>query len=105
MKLLPLGNKFTFKFVDNVVLRTDQDKRRTQFEETTEFGFTISSYDEGAKMPRWVVVLEVGPDIPSTDFKSGALVLVEALKWSEMIKFDGDTFWYSDLTKVMAIDE
>jgi len=105
MKLHPLGNKFTFKFVDKVVIRSDQDKRRTQFEETTKSGFVISSYDEGAKMPRWVTVMEVGKEISDTDFKSGATVLVEALKWSEAIDFDGDTFWYSDLTKVMAVDD
>lgn len=105
MKIIPLGNKFTFKFVDKVVLRTDQDKRRTQFEEETTGGFIVSSYDEGAKMPRWVIVQETGPDIPESDFKAGSKVLVEALKWSESLEFEGDTLWYSDLTQVMAIDD
>lgn len=105
MTLMPLGNKFTFKFIDKVVVRTDLDKRRTQFEETTEGGFVISSYDEGAKMPRWVTVINVGPEIPSTDFESGDVVLVDALKWSEALEFDNDTIWYSDLTQVLAVEE
>jgi len=105
MKLMPLGKKFTFKFVDKVVLRTDQDKRRTQFEETTESGFTISSYDEGAKMPRWVIVENVGPDIDPSFFTKGSKVLVDALKWSEAIEFDDHTFWYSDLEQVLAVED
>ena len=103
MKLLPLGKKFTFTFVDNVVVRTDMDRRRTQFEETTEGGFTISSYDEGTKTPRWVIVMDVGPDV--TEFKTGDKVLVDALKWSDAIEFGGDNFWYSDEEQVLAVEE
>jgi len=103
MILKPLGNKFTFKFVDKVVIKTDTERRRTQFEETNDFGFTISSYDEGAKMPRWVIVQEVGPTVK--EFKVGDKVLLEALMWSEAVEFDNDNFWYSDETKVLAIEE
>lgn len=103
MILKPLGLRFTFKFVDKVVIRTDSDKRRTQFEETTESGFTISSYDESAKRPRWVIVMDCGPDVK--EFKTGAKVLLESLKWSEAIDFENDTFWYSDETVVMAVEE
>lgn len=103
MILKPLGIRFTFKFVDKVVRKTDMDKTRTQFEETTESGFTISSYDEGAKQPRWVTVIDCGPDV--TEFETGDKVLVEPLKWSEAIEFDGDTFWYSDETVVLAVED
>ncbi len=103
MKLKPLGIRFTFKFIDKVVRRSDLDKTRTQFEETTASGFTISSYDEGAKMPRWVTVIDCGPDI--TEFETGDKVLIEPLKWSEAIEFDRITFWYSDETVVMAVEE
>ena len=103
MILKPLGIRFTFKFIDAVVIRSDLDKRRTQFEETTESGFTISSYDESAKMPRWVTVMETGPDIK--EFKSGDKVLIESLKWSEAVDFDTDTFWYSDESVVMAVED
>ena len=103
MKLLPLGKKFTFTFVDKVVVRTDMDRRRTQFEETTELGFTISSYDEGTKTPRWVIVMDVGPDV--TEFKTGDKVLVDALKWSDALEFDGNNFWYSDEEQVLAVEE
>jgi len=105
MKLIPLGSKFTFKFVDKIVTRSDQDKTRTQFEETTDFGFTISSYDEGAKQPRWVIVENVGPDIDPSDFSAGSKVLVDALKWSEALEFDSGKFWYSDLEQVLAVED
>ena len=103
MILKPLGIRFTFKFVDKVVIRTDLDKRRTQFEETTNFGFTMSSYDESAKQPRWVIVMDVGPEIK--EFKTGDKVLLDSLKWSEAIDFGGDTFWYSDESVVLAVEE
>ena len=103
MKLLPLGNKFTFTFVDKVVVRTDMDRRRAQFEETTESGFTISSYDEGTKTPRWVIVKDIGPDV--TDFKTGDKVLVEPLKWSDALEFEGENIWYSDVEQVLAVEE
>ena len=103
MKLLPLGNKFTFTFVDKVVIRTDMDRRRAQFEETTESGFTISSYDEGTKTPRWVIVRDIGPDV--TDFKSGDKVLVDALKWSDALEFEDENIWYSDVEQVLAVEE
>ncbi len=105
MRLLPLGNKFTFKFIDNVIVRTDQGKRRTQFEEKAFGEFVVSSYDEGAKMPRWVTVIAAGPKITPEDFKPGDKILVEALKWSEAIEFYGDNIWYSDLTQVLAVDD
>ena len=103
MILKPLGIRFTFKFVDKVVRKTDMDKTRTQFEETTESGFTISSYDEGAKMPRWVIVMDCGPDVK--EFKSGDKVLIEPLKWSEAIEFDSELFWYSDESVVLAVED
>ena len=103
MKLLPLGNKFTFTFLDAVVVRTDSDRRRTQFEETTESGFKISSYDEGTKTPRWVIVQDIGPDV--TDFKQGDKVLVDALKWSDALEFEGEDIWYSDVEQVLAVEE
>ena len=103
MKLHPLGIRFTFKFIDKVVRRTDMDKTRTQFEETTDFGFTMSSYDESAKQPRWVTVMDVGPEVK--EFTTGAKVLVDSLKWSEAIDFGGDTFWYSDESVVLAVEE
>ena len=54
-------------------------------------------------MPRWVTVMDVGPEIK--EFKAGAKVLLESLKWSEAIDFDGDTFWYSDESVVLAVEE
>jgi hypothetical protein len=102
MTLKPLGNKFTFTFVDNVVVRSDMGKRRTQFEETTKSGITISSYDEGTKLPRWCVVKDIGPDVG--EFSSGDKVLIEPLKWSEVIELGTETFWYSDEMQVMAVE-
>ena len=103
MKLLPLGNKFTFTFVDKVVVRTDDNKRRTQFEETTESGFTISSYDESTKTPRWGVVVDTGPDV--SEFEQGDKVLIDALQWSDALEFDGENIWYSDVSQVLAVEE
>lgn len=103
MKLLPLGKKFTFTFVDKVVVKTDLEKRRTQFEETTDSGFTISSYDESAKYPRWVNVVTVGPEVK--EFEAGDKVLLEPLQWSDALEFEGENLWYSDEAQVLAVEE
>ncbi len=105
MKLIPIGNKFTFTFIDSVVVKTDTGRRRTQFEEITNSGFVISSYDEGAKYPRWVIVKDVGDQVDPADFKQGSKVLVDALKWSDALEFDGMDIWYSDVTQVLAVED
>lgn len=62
---------------------------------------TNQDLDTQGKYARWVRVESVGPDIK--DFSKGDIVLVEALKWTTEVKYEGQSYWKSDDTKVLAI--
>ena len=47
--------------------------------------------------------MSVGPD--AVDVQEGDRVLIEALKWSQGIELDGNTYWRTDESQVLAIDE
>lgn len=103
MKLRAIKNHIIFHFEDEIVRKSDTGRDRTQFAESTEWGFEISNYDEGTKKPRWVTVLSIGPAV-SEEIEVGSRILVEALAWTEAIKFEGVSYWRTDESKVMAVD-
>ena len=104
-KLRAIKNHILFQFEDNIVRRSDgYSQTRSQFSETTDWGFEISSYDEGTKKPRWGVVTSVGPDVLA-DIKVGSRILIEPLQWSEAIKYNNISYWRTDESKVMALDD
>lgn len=97
--LMPQRNKFYFEFEDLVV----QNNRG--FQTTTHAGIIIHmNSDDSAGSPRWVRVLEVGPDV-DPDIKVGMRVCVEPLQWTAAIDpSDKFRFWLSDDTKVMLLE-
>ncbi len=102
MPVKAIQNHIIFKFNDEIVRKSDTGRDRTQFAESTNWGFEISNYDEGTKKPRWVTVVSVGPRVIE-DIEVGSQVLVEALKWTEAIKVDGEPHWRTDEDNVLAI--
>lgn len=100
LQLKPLHNSIIFQFLDDVVIR----RGVTQFQEKTNWGFQISSYDESCKKPRWGVVLAVGPTVDKS-ITVGTKILIEALKWTESHEHEGIKFWRTNDEQVMAIDE
>lgn len=104
LKIKPIKNNIIFQFEDKIVRKTDTGRDRSQFEESTEWGFTISSYDEGTKTPRWGRVLAVGHEVKE-DIKVGSRILIEALAWTESLMFNGIPIWRTNETKILAIDE
>jgi co-chaperonin GroES (HSP10) len=105
MKLRPIKNHIIFKFVDKIVVRSDLGKRRTQFQEETDSGIVLTSFDESAKHPRWAIVEAVGPDVTDKNIIAGSKVLIEGLKWTEAIEVDGDDVWRTDEEWLLAIEE
>jgi len=102
--LRPIKNSILFQFEDKTVRKSDMGRNRSQFAETTEWGFEISSYDESAKTPRWGRVKFVGDEVDE-DIKVGSRILVEALQWTEGMKFEDETYWRTNDTKVLIVDE
>ena len=104
MKTLRLiKNHIVFQFEDGITRRTDTGRNRAQFTEETEWGFEISSYDEGTKHPRWVIVKYVGPDVKEK-IVPGMKILVDAMKWTEGVMFNGELLSRTDESHVLAID-
>jgi len=104
MPVKAIKNHIIFKFNDEIVRKTDTGRERTQFVDSTEWGFEISNYDEGTKTPRWVTVISVGPEVVDT-IKVGSKILVEALQWTESIEVDGEPHWRTDEDKIILVDE
>ena len=99
-----IRNHVIFQFEDEIVRKSDHGKSRSQFAEKTDWGFEISSYDEGTKTPRWGIVVSVGNEVVP-DVQVGSRILIEPLQWTEAIELEGDKYWRTDDQKIMAVDE
>jgi hypothetical protein len=99
-----IRNHIVFRFENSIAKKTSSGKRVKQFEEVTDWGFEISSYDEGTKAPRWGIVISVGHEVID-DIQVGSRILIEPLAWTEGVEVDDITYWRTDDAKVMAIDE
>lgn len=97
MALKPLGKAFLFSFVN--------DTYGGQFVERNSGVIQLTNQDlqNQATLSRWVKVVAIGNTV--VDFKVGDIVLVEALKWTRELKYEGVKYWKSDETKVLAIAE
>jgi len=104
MPLRAIKNHIIFQFEDSIVHKSDQGKNRSQFSEKTDWGFEISNFDEGTKKPRWGIVTSVGSEVEE-DIHVGSRILIDALQWTEAVKFEGESYWRTDESKVLALDE
>ncbi len=96
MKIRPLKNKFTFKFLDETAGGNFIDRTKSGIIMTNQEMLTTS------KNPRWGVVQDVGSEVK--DFKQGDYVLIEAMQWTNGVKLD-EWIWQSDDSKVLAITD
>lgn len=99
-----IRNHVIFQFEDAIKKKTNCGKETRQFEEVTDWGFEISNYDDGAKNPRWGIVVSIGHEVTS-DIEVGSKILVEALQWTEAMEVDGQSYWRTDDSHLMAIDD
>lgn len=102
-ELQALRDHIIFQFEREVIRKSDNGYSRQQFQDETDWGFQISDFDEGTKTPQWGIAMSVGPD--TNEVTVGDRVLIEALKWSPGIELDGKTYWRTDESQVLAIDE
>lgn len=93
--LKPIGNAFLFSFLSETVGGKFVSKN------SGKIILTNQDLDVQGKYARWAKVEAVGSKI--TDFDVGDIVLIEALKWTIEYKFNGQSYWKSDDTKVIAI--
>jgi len=96
MKLRPIQNHIIFRFLETV-------DSKGYFTKKLDWGFEVQGHaDDSAKSPRWVKVLDVGPDCKGV--KPGDDILVKPLMWSLRFKVDGEQLWRTDESKIIAAD-
>ena len=94
-KLKAIQNHIVFQFVDNV--------KQGMFEQVTDWGFVQTTfYDDSAKQCRWGTIVSVGPKCTHEELQPGTQILIEALKWTEGVEFEGQKYWRTDETHVLA---
>jgi hypothetical protein len=106
VKKVPLRvfhNDILFQFEDEGAVLRDGKISARGFKEKTEWGFVFTSSKESASAPRWVKVLGVGPDVVSGIFV-GRRVLVENLKWTDGVEFEGQKYWKTTDEFILCVD-
>ena len=99
-ELEPVSNHILFQFADET---NKSDKG--SFKRVTDWGFEMgATIDDTTKTPRWVEILGIGPDV-SDEFHVGQIVLVDALKWTPQVEYEGVQFARTDDSNILAIDE
>lgn len=102
LAIRPLHNKIFFQFEDRVM--TGLEGKRA-FEDKTESGIvTLGSTEDATKKPRWAKVLAVGPTTDDS-IKVGDRVMIEALRWTEMMTVDGVDFWQTNDEEILIIED
>lgn len=88
-----IKNKIIFKFI--------QGNSAGTFDNTTEWGLIVKDAVQDVGKSRWGEVTHIGPSVK--DVQVGDYILIEPMMWSLNLKIDGDTFWNTDESKVMAV--
>jgi len=100
--LRAIQNHVIFQFEDETTRKDNFGKSLGQFCETTDWGFEVSIYDESAKKPRWATVISAGPK--AYGVTENMRVLVESLKWTSSVKFQGELYWRTDMENILAVE-
>ena len=98
-----LKNHVIFKFEQGTVKYAEGNSSSTAFQEQTAWGFEFKNFGESAERPRWGTVLSVGPDTDPV-IKSGMRILIENLKWTNGLPFNGETIWRTDDKFILAYE-
>lgn len=95
MALRPLGKSFLFEFTN--------ETSGGRFIERNSGSIILTNQDilNQGTVARWGKVIAIGDDV--VEFDVGDYVLIEALKWTTVVEFEGRKYWKSDEEKVLAI--
>lgn len=96
-------NDILFQFEDEGAMLNDGMKSARGFKEKTSWGFEFSSSKDSASNSRWAVVVGIGPEV-NTDIYVGRRVLVENLKWTDGVEFEGQKYWKTTDEFVLCLD-
>ena len=95
MKLEVTDNNILFHFANDTV--------SGGFVNKTSWGFEVQDRTGDSKKPRWAKVIATGPKVKNV--VKGDYVLIEALRWTNAIKFEDQKFWATNENEVMAVSK
>jgi hypothetical protein len=95
MKLELLSDSIAFTFV--------QEISAGSFDNQTSWGFTIKNKENDVKVPRWGVVLDVGPDVKNVKKKD--YILIEPLMWTSKVVINDINIWRTTEPNVIGRTE
>jgi co-chaperonin GroES (HSP10) len=93
-----------FQFEEDAVNYRDGKTTQRGFREVTAGGLIVVSPPKSANSARFGIVTHVGPEVKE-DIRVGDRILVDALKWTEEVKFEGQGYWMTREEHVIGIDE
>lgn len=97
MNIKAIHNHILFQFLDRV-------NYQGQFEEQQSLGgiLILSDHDKSAKSPRWAKIISLGPDCSDVFRKEGCEILIENLRWTPGVKYQGENLWRTDEDQILA---
>lgn len=89
---------------NHIIFRFDEEvDSKGLFKKTTDWGLEIHGHpDDSSKSARWVTAINTGPDCERV--KIGDKMLVKPLRWSVRFKYEGEQYWRTDETQLVAVD-
>ena len=90
----PLRDTIIFQFID------ETSGLQRSFTEKTASGIIIQQAASLQKVARWGEVVAVGPD---SGVNPGEFVLIEGLQWTPRTEIDGDPYWKTDDSRILAV--
>ena len=98
-------NDILFQFESEAAVLRDKKLAQKGFKEKTSWGFEFVAPETSAGSARWGIVVSIGPEIVDAGIKIGSRILIENLKWTNAIEFDGAEYWKTNEDQVLLLDE
>lgn len=97
MNIKAIHNHILFQFLDKVNVSG-------VFEETVSTGGIVLPSDkhESAKAPRWAKIISLGPECSDVLRQEGCEILIDALRWSPGVKYQGESIWRTDEDQLLG---
>ena len=97
MGIRAIHNHIIFQFIDRV-------NAKGEFEEQQSKGGIIlkGNFDQSAKNPRWARIVSVGPKCSEFLKVEKPEILIDNLKWTIGVKYEGETYWRTDEDHVLC---
>lgn len=97
MNIRAIHNHILFQFLDRVTANGQFEEERT-----TGGLFLISDHDKSAKNARWAKIISLGPECSNLLRVEGCEILIDNLRWTKGVPFNGETIWRTDEDQLLG---